>query len=111
MYFILYCNNLVAFVMDEYCIFCEVEIQILDILASLQSACYLLSACRSVRTHEDIENGWKDFYESFYCRLHFAAFLFGLLFDMEDGGDIFLRNVVLFFSNYTALQPRTAYSS
>jgi hypothetical protein len=59
--------------------------------------------------HEDVENGWKSFYESFYCRLHFAAFLFGLLFDIEDGGDMFLRNVGR-FSNYTMFQPRTAQS-
>jgi hypothetical protein len=37
-------------------------------------------------------------------------FLFGLLFDPEDGDDIFLRNVGLFL-NDTALQPRWPYTS
>jgi hypothetical protein len=34
-----------------------------------------------------------------------AGFLFRLLFDPEDGDDIFLRNIG-FSPNYTALQPR-----
>jgi hypothetical protein len=36
--------------------------------------------------------------------------LLGLLFDHEDGSDIFLRNVGL-FPKYTALQRRKLYSS
>jgi hypothetical protein len=39
-----------------------------------------------------------------------AAFLFGLLFDPENGGDMFLRNFG-FSPTYKALQPRTLYSS
>jgi hypothetical protein len=35
----------------------------------------------------------------------FRAFLLRLLFDPEDGGDMFLRNVAL-SPNYTALQPK-----
>jgi hypothetical protein len=34
-----------------------------------------------------------------------AGFLLGLLFDAENGGDICLRNIVL-FSKYMALQPK-----
>jgi hypothetical protein len=52
------------------------------------------------------------------CRLHFedrrsraffifhADFLLGILFDPEDGGDIFLRNFGRFLMDYTALYPR-----
>jgi hypothetical protein len=35
-----------------------------------------------------------------------AGFLLSLLFDPEDGGYMFLQNVVL-YPNYTALQPKT----
>jgi hypothetical protein len=34
-----------------------------------------------------------------------VGFLFGLLFDPEDGGELFLRNVVWFSMDYTALYP------
>jgi hypothetical protein len=40
-----------------------------------------------------------------------AGFLLGLLFDLEDGGDTFLRNVYGFQSNYAALQPISSNSS
>jgi hypothetical protein len=33
-------------------------------------------------------------------------FLIGLVFDLEDGGDMFFRNIVL-SSKYTALNPET----
>jgi hypothetical protein len=33
-------------------------------------------------------------------------FLLGLLFDLEDGGDMFLRNVGSFSTDYTALYPK-----
>jgi hypothetical protein len=39
-----------------------------------------------------------------------AGFLLGLLFNAEDGGDMFLRNVGL-SPNYKALQPRRPYFS
>jgi hypothetical protein len=39
-----------------------------------------------------------------------SLFVFGLLFDPEDGGDMFFRNVKLPL-NYTTLQPRRQYSS
>jgi hypothetical protein len=42
--------------------------------------------------------------------LIFARFLHGLLFDHEDGDDVFLQNAGL-FPNYTALQPRRTPSS
>jgi hypothetical protein len=35
-----------------------------------------------------------------------AGFLLGLFFDPEDGGDMFLRNVDSFSTDYTALHPR-----
>jgi hypothetical protein len=38
-------------------------------------------------------------------RFH-AGFLLGLFFRPEDGGDIFLRNVGLILTDYTALYPR-----
>jgi hypothetical protein len=40
----------------------------------------------------------------------FVGFLLGLLFDPEEGDDIFLRNVSLSLK-YTALRPRRPYSS
>jgi hypothetical protein len=39
-----------------------------------------------------------------------AGFLLGLLFDLEDGGKMFMRNVG-FSPNYGAMQPRRPYSS
>jgi hypothetical protein len=44
------------------------------------------------------------------CRLHLAGFLLVLLFDSEDGGDMFLQDVD-HFSNYTALQATRPQSS
>jgi hypothetical protein len=35
-----------------------------------------------------------------------AGFLLGLSFDPEDGGDMFLCNIGLFSTDYTALYPR-----
>jgi hypothetical protein len=35
-----------------------------------------------------------------------AGFLIGLFYDLENGGDIFLRNVGLLSTDYTALYPR-----
>jgi hypothetical protein len=35
-----------------------------------------------------------------------AGFLLGLLFDPEDGGSVFLQNVVVLLSDYIALYPR-----
>jgi hypothetical protein len=40
-----------------------------------------------------------------YCLLH-AGFLLGLLFDPEDEGEMFLRKLGLFSTDYTALYPR-----
>jgi hypothetical protein len=45
------------------------------------------------------------------CYLLHAGFLFGLIFDTEDGGDIFLRNVGCLSTNYTALYLRWETSS
>jgi hypothetical protein len=39
-----------------------------------------------------------------------AGFLLGLFFDPEDGGNMFLRNVYLFSTDYTAFNPRTQHS-
>jgi hypothetical protein len=44
-------------------------------------------------------------------KLCHAGFLLGLLFDPEDGSDIFLRNVVGWFSDYMVPYPRTYNSS
>jgi hypothetical protein len=44
------------------------------------------------------------------CLLH-AAFLYGLVFHPEDGGDVFLRNVGGHLPDYTALYPRRYNSS
>jgi hypothetical protein len=35
-----------------------------------------------------------------------AGFILGLVFDPEDGGDIFLRNACSLSTDYTALYPR-----
>jgi hypothetical protein len=40
-----------------------------------------------------------------------ASFLPGLLFDLEEGGDTFLRNVDGLIPYHEALQPRRSYSS
>jgi hypothetical protein len=40
-----------------------------------------------------------------------AGFLLGLFFDHEDGGAMFVRNVGLFSTDYTALYPRRENSS
>jgi hypothetical protein len=37
--------------------------------------------------------------------LHHAGFLFDLLFLPEDEGDVFLRTIGQFSSNYTAIYP------
>jgi hypothetical protein len=39
------------------------------------------------------------------CYLLHAGFMLGVLFDPEDGGDIFLRNVGRLSTDYTALYP------
>jgi hypothetical protein len=36
--------------------------------------------------------------------LFHAGFLLGLYFDLEDGGDVFFRNVSLLSQDYTALR-------
>jgi hypothetical protein len=38
--------------------------------------------------------------------LHHADFLLGLLFNLEDGGDMFLGNVGLLSTEYKTLYPR-----
>jgi hypothetical protein len=40
------------------------------------------------------------------CYLLHAGFLLGIVFDPEDGGNIFPRNVGSFSTDYTALYPR-----
>jgi hypothetical protein len=42
--------------------------------------------------------------------LFLAGFLLGLLFEPEDGGEKFLRNIGGVPPNYTALQQRSTYS-
>jgi hypothetical protein len=44
-------------------------------------------------------------------RLFHTGLLLGLFFDPEDGGDIFLRNVVWLSTDYTTLYPRRQSSS
>jgi hypothetical protein len=39
-------------------------------------------------------------------RLLYAGFLFGIFFEPEDGGDMFLRIMGLLSTDYTALYPR-----
>jgi hypothetical protein len=40
------------------------------------------------------------------CYLLHVCFVLGLFYDPEDGGDMFLRNVIWLPTNYTALYPR-----
>jgi hypothetical protein len=40
-----------------------------------------------------------------FYRLH-AGLLFGVFYDLEDGGDIFIRNLGWISAEYTALYPR-----
>jgi hypothetical protein len=40
------------------------------------------------------------------CSLLHGGFFFGLFFNTEDGGDMLLRNVGLFSTDYTALYSR-----
>jgi hypothetical protein len=51
-----------------------------------------------------LKRGKKMF--SFACYLSQASFLFDLSFDPEDGGDMSLRNVGWFPTDYTVLYPR-----
>jgi hypothetical protein len=39
-------------------------------------------------------------------RLSFNGFMFGLFFELEDGGNTFLGNASELLSDYTALYPR-----
>jgi hypothetical protein len=52
----------------------------------------------------------RRFGSSAYYLLH-AGFLRALFFDREDGGNMFLGNVSLFSTDYTALYPRRQNSS
>jgi hypothetical protein len=47
----------------------------------------------------------------FSCNLLHTGLLLGLFFDIEAGGDIFLRNIDLFSTDYTALYLRRQISS
>jgi hypothetical protein len=44
--------------------------------------------------------------QGFACCLLHASFLLGLLFNHEDGGDMFLRNIGWLSTDYAALYPR-----
>jgi hypothetical protein len=44
----------------------------------------------------------KQIVTSTLCYLLRAGILVGLLFDLKDGGDVFLRNVVWLSTDYTA---------
>jgi hypothetical protein len=48
--------------------------------------------------------GWRAW--TAYCLLH-AGFLLGILFNPEDGGDMFFRNVGWLSTDYIAIYPRT----
>jgi hypothetical protein len=47
-----------------------------------------------------------NFYFRSACYLPDAGFLLGVIFDPEDGGDIFLRNIGWLSTDYMALYPR-----
>jgi hypothetical protein len=48
---------------------------------------------------------------SFTCCLLLARCLLGLLFDLEDGGRMFLQNVGQLLADHMALHPRSQYST
>jgi hypothetical protein len=49
---------------------------------------------------------WPDNGQSFAACLLHDGFLLSLIFDLEDGGDMFLRNVGRLSPEYKALYPR-----
>jgi hypothetical protein len=51
-----------------------------------------INGCRILESHN---NGYEEFYhlQSSACYLLHAAFLHGLFFNPEDGGDKFFRNI------------------
>jgi hypothetical protein len=57
--------------------------------------------CAKPRKQHEVGNK-----QSCACYLLHAGFLLGLLFDPEDGGTIFLRNIGWLSVDYTALYPR-----
>lgn len=79
--------------------------EILGTLATLQSVGYLPSVCRSVRMHEDFENGWKVFIAVCVllpsCVAYFSTLKTEPIYSSETS-DI--------FSKFTVFQLRTAHS-
>jgi hypothetical protein len=64
-----------------------------------------MEALRSSETSLDFRRTKRRYNPSSACRLVNACFLFGL-FNPEDGGDTFLRNVGGLIPKYMELQPR-----
>jgi hypothetical protein len=53
----------------------------------------------------------EDYSSDYFAICFHAGFLFALLFDPEDGGDMFLRNVVELSTEYTALYHKREHSA
>jgi hypothetical protein len=71
---------------------------------------FCLLGCNALQSTESQQTYWKNISKQEtsvknVAMLH-AGFLLGLIFDPEDGGDIFLQNIHSLSTVYTALYSR-----